>query len=101
IRSGWGVLRRHVGDSLLVWLITVAFAIVANLAIVVALGVIGAILVGIGFVLWSAIGFSTITAVYVGVGVAAIVAVAWTLEAIANVFFWDFWTLAYLQLTGV
>jgi hypothetical protein len=99
IRSGWGVLRRHVGDSFLVWLITVGLAIAANLAIVVAIGVVGVILVGIGLILWSAIGFTAITGIYVGLGVVAIIAVAWGLEAIANVFLWDFWTLAYLRLT--
>jgi hypothetical protein len=100
VQAGWRILRSHVGESLLVWLINLGLTILANLAILIATFLVAGTLAGIGFILWNVAGFATITVIYAGFGIVATIAVFWGLEAIANVFLWDFWTIAYLRLTG-
>ncbi|HEY3060596.1 MAG TPA: hypothetical protein VGL99_16685 [Chloroflexota bacterium] len=100
LRSGWRLLRLHIGESLLAWLINVALAIGAAIAFVA--GVLSALLalLGVGAAIWAAAGFDTPTFVYMGLPALALLAVGLTLVGVANTFFWNYWTLAYLRLSG-
>ena len=100
LRDGWQVLRSHPGASLLVWLLNIGLTMAAGLAITVAM--IGALLVlGIPAAgLWALFELSAPTVVY-GVFAALVgLAVLLNLIAVANTFFWSYWTLAYLRLHG-
>jgi hypothetical protein len=98
--DGWRLFRRNMGASVLTWLLNLVLAIGVGIAASVAIAVIAAILGGIGFALWSALGAHVATIAYAAVAGAAFVALALTAVAIANTFFWHYWTLAYLRLRG-
>jgi hypothetical protein len=100
VTRGWQVLRANLGSSLLTWLINLGLTIGAELAVGVAMAVVLGLLVGIGLAIWSLIGFSTVTAVYVALGTIVAFALFWGMEAIVHTFLWSYWTLAYLRLTG-
>jgi hypothetical protein len=100
LQSGWRLMRAHLGDSLVTWLVNFGLALASG--IVCLAGILGAlvVLVGIGAVLFAAIGLSAPTLAYVGVGVLLLLVAALTLAGISNTFFWSYWTLAYLRLSG-
>ncbi len=100
LRSGWRVTRAHLGESLLTWLVNLGLALATGIAIVV--GLLGAVLLlgGIGAALYAVAGFSAPTLAYIGLGGVVFLIGALTLAGIANTFFWTFWTLAYLRLSG-
>lgn len=98
--DGWRLFRRHVGASMLVWLMNVALSIGAGVAASVAVVAALAILGLIGLALWAALGVNVATIIYAALAGAALVAVALTAAAIVNTFFWHYWTLAYLRLRG-
>jgi hypothetical protein len=100
VTRGWQVLRANLGSSLLTWLINLGLTFGAELALGVAMAVVLGLLVGIGLAIWSLIGFSTVTAVYVALGTIVAFALFWGMEAIVHTFLWSYWTLAYLRLTG-
>ncbi len=95
MRSGWRILRAHLGTSILLWLIGLLLGEGARCGVV-------ALLVwgrsssasrcphgGRGRIPLAAVPF-------VLVGLAAL----WVVAAIVNTFFWHYWTIAYLRLTG-
>jgi hypothetical protein len=88
------------GDSLLTWLVNLGLAFAAAIAIVMAL--LGALVLlgGIGAIFFAVAGFTAPTVVYIGFGGIVFIAAVLTLAGIANAFFWTYWTLAYLRLTG-
>jgi hypothetical protein len=94
------VTRAHLGESLLTWLVNLGLALATGIAIVV--GLLGAVLLlgGIGAALYAVAGFSAPTLAYIGLGGLVFLIGALTLAGIANTFFWTFWTLAYLRLSG-
>jgi hypothetical protein len=100
LQSGWRLMRAHLGDSLVTWLVNFGLALASG--IVCLAGILGAlvVLVGIGAVLFAAIGLSAPTLAYLGVGVLLLLVAALTLAGISNTFFWSYWTLAYLRLSG-
>jgi len=98
--EGWQVMRTHLGSSLLTWLINIALAIGAEIAVGLVMFVVAALLVAVGFVIWTLTGFSVVTGVYVAIGMALAISLLWVMEAIVNTFFWSYWTFAYLRLTG-
>ena len=100
VRDGWELLRHHLGSSVMVWLVNVGLSIAAGLAVLFGLIGVVAILALIGVVVWTLIGFTTATAIYIGVGVVIAIAALWLMEAIVNTFFWSYWTLAYLRISG-
>jgi hypothetical protein len=100
IRSGWHLLRAHLGDSVLTWLVNLGLSIGANIAIAIATGIVAAVLVAVGVGLWITLGLTTVTLIYATLGIITTITVLLTLVSIANAFFWDYWTLAYLRLTG-
>ena len=100
IRDGWNLLRHHLGSSVMVWLVNVALSIGAGMAVLIGAIGITAILAAIGAIIWMLIGFTAATAIYIGIGVVAVIAALWLMEAIVNTFFWSYWTLAYLRISG-
>ncbi len=100
LRSGWQLARAHLGESLLTWLINVGLAIATG--VTALLGIVGAVVLlgGIGWALFSIAGLTAPTIAYIGLGGVALLALILTLTGIANAFFWTYWTLAYLRLSG-
>ena len=100
VRDGWELLRQHLGSSVMVWLVNVGLSLAAGLAVLFGLVGVVAILALIGVIVWTLIGFTTATVIYIGVGVVIAIAALWLMEAIVNTFFWSYWTLAYLRISG-
>jgi hypothetical protein len=100
LRSGWSLMRAHLGDSLMTWLINVGLTLACGIACLA--GVVGVLVVlgGIGAVVFAFAGFTAPTVAYMGLGSIVFLAIALTLIGIANAFFWTYWTLAYLRLSG-
>jgi hypothetical protein len=90
--AGLRLLRGHLGESLLAWLIALALGFGAGPAVFV--------LGGVGVGVWAVAGLSAPT---VGYGVLAglvLLAALLVVVGVANTFLWNYWTLAYLRLTG-
>jgi hypothetical protein len=100
LRSGWRLMRGHLGESLLTWLVNVGLALVCG--IVCVAGVLGTLVVlaGVGALVFAAAGLTAPMMGYIGGGALVFLAGVLTLAGIANTFFWTYWTLAYLQLRG-
>jgi hypothetical protein len=100
LRSGWRLMRAHLGESLLTWLVNVGLALVGG--IIGVAGVLGTLVVlaGVGALVFAAAGLTAPMLGYIGGGALVFLAGVLTLVGIANTFFWAYWTLAYLQLTG-
>jgi hypothetical protein len=95
--SGWRLLRRYPGESLLVWLISLALGVGAAVVVGLAVGVLVAPLVLLGVGVWGVAG----TGVTVGYGVLAgllVLAAAAAVGAVVNAFFWSYWSQAYVRL---
>jgi len=100
LRAGFRLIRQRVGTSILVWLVNVALSIGGGLAVLVGIVVLLVPLGVMGIALFVIAGMSTVVVIY---GVAAVVALmiaGWILGSIANIFFWNYWTLVYLNFTG-
>ncbi len=98
LRAGWQVLRTHPGTSALTWLVNLALAIGIGIAATLAAVAVAAVLVALGFGIWAiseaaGVAYLVLAALGVLAGGALVVAVI-------NTFFWHYWTLAYLQLSG-
>jgi hypothetical protein len=64
-------------------------------------GVIAVALVGGGGVaLWSVAGWTAPLFAYGALALAALLAAVLAVCAITNTFFWNYWTLAYVRLSG-
>ena len=100
LRSGWHLARAHLGESLLTWLINVGLAIATGLTALVGVGGAIVLLGGIGWAVFSVAGLTAPTVAYIGIGGLALLALMLTVAGIANAFFWTYWTLAYLRLSG-
>jgi hypothetical protein len=100
LQSGWRLARTHVGDSLLTWLVNVGLALATGITF--AVGALGALLLlgGVGAVVFAVAGFTAPTIAYIGLGGLVFFIGILTLAGIANAFFWTYWTLAYLRLSG-
>jgi hypothetical protein len=99
-QSGWRLTRTHVGERLLTWLVNMGLALATGIAF--GLGVVGALLLlgGIGALVFAVAGLTAPTLAYIGLGSLVFVVGVLTLAGIANAFFWTYWTLAYLRLSG-
>jgi hypothetical protein len=99
LRQGWHVLRDHLGTSALAWLIAVGLGIAAS--VVIGLGVLATLVLlalpAVGLFVTGGLSASLIA--YAVVALLAIVAAGWLMSAIANTFFWTYWSLVYVQLT--
>lgn len=97
--AGWRLFRAHLGTSVALWIVNIAVAIVAGIAITIAVAIVLIPVAIVGYAIWSAAG---IGAALIGLAIVAgavLVAVLCVLAAIAGTFFWHYWTLAYLRLT--
>jgi hypothetical protein len=99
LRIGMQLLRAHLGDSLLAWLVNIGLAIGSGIVLLVA--VVGVLLAlgGVGALIWSIVGFTTPTLIYIGAGTIVFLALGLLLAGVGNTFFWNYWTLAYLRLS--
>jgi hypothetical protein len=100
LRSGWRLLRTHLRESALLWLVNVALALVSGLAAGLVVATCAAILVGVGLLVYAGFGLIALTVAYTVVGGIALVATVALAVAIVNTYFWNYWTLAYLRLSG-
>jgi hypothetical protein len=96
---GWRLLRGHLAESLLVWVINLGIAVAVGVGLAVVIGVLAAVLGGLGALLWFLAGVTAVLVGYATVAVLAVAALALLVAAIGNTFFWSYWTLAYLRLT--
>lgn len=99
LRCGMVLLRSHLGTSLLIWLINLALSIGAGIAIAVAMSLVFMLLAIVGVLFYAAAGLSAPLIVYTILALLVAMAVFWLLAAIANSYFWSYWTLAYLRLS--
>lgn len=100
LRMGYGLLRRNLATSALAWLISLALSIAAGIAIVLGAALLLVPSGALGFALYSSGGVSATLLIYSGVAVVVVIAWVWFLSGVANAFFWNYWTLLYLSLTG-
>jgi hypothetical protein len=65
-------------------------------------GALGALLLvgSVGALVFAVAGLTAPNTAYIGLGGLVFVVGILTLAGIANAFFWTYWTLAYLQLSG-
>ena len=98
IGGGFGLFRRNIGRSLLVWLLQLAVMIGLGIALVVALLIFGAVLLGPAIALFATERATAgIVAGVVG-GVLLLIPV-FALSGALGAFNHSYWTLAYLRLT--
>lgn len=100
LRAGWRLARANLGASLLVWILSIGLGLAAGFGIVIALAVIAIPLTLVGFTLWSAAGWSAATALFVVIAAVLVIGVLVVAGAMLNTFFWHYWTMAYLRLSG-
>lgn len=96
---GWRLFRRHMGTSLLVWLVSLAVSVGMGIAAAVAGLLILALLGAIGFGLYAVSGgFTTLTIAYAVVAGVALVVAGCVALGLFGAFAWNYWTLAYMRL---
>lgn len=93
------LVRSHLGTSALVWLINLALAFAFGIAIAIGVVVIVIPLGVVAAALFAITGVSVASIAYLVAAVLALIIAAWIMGAVANSFFWNYWTLAYLRLT--
>ena len=100
LKAGWRVLRANLGTSALLWLVNLALSI--GIGVVIALGamLLVGVLGGTGAALWFTTGWSAPLVAYGALGVAAVASALLLAGAVVNTFFWNYWSLAYVRLTG-
>ncbi len=98
IGSGFGLFRRHIGRSLLVWLLQLGVMLGLGIATLVVVVILGAILLGPAIALFAA--EQTTAAVVVGiVGGLLFLVPLFVISGALSAFNHTYWTLAYLRLT--
>jgi hypothetical protein len=99
VGGGYGVFRRNVGRSLLLWLINLLLGIGVTIAVVLALGIVGLVL----FLPTILLAFAEMSAAAVVTGIVAgviLLPIILAVSGATGAFFHSYWTLAYLRLTG-
>lgn len=99
IRSGYGLFRRNIGRSLLIWLIQLGLMLGAGIVMLIAILLLGLLLVGPAFLLGRA-DYTTAAIAVGAIGGAVLLAVFFVLSAILGTFNSSYWTLAYLRLSA-
>ncbi len=98
IGSGFGLFRRNIGRSLLVWLLQLGVMLGLGIATLVVVVILGAILLGPAIALFAA--EQTTAAVVVGiVGGLLFLGPLFVISGALSAFNHTYWTLAYLRLT--
>jgi hypothetical protein len=100
LRSGYSLMRVHLGESALTWLINFGLALscglFAMLGFVATLVVLGAV----GVAIFARAGVGALSIAYLSIGGMLLLLGALLVSGISNAFFWNYWTLAYLNLSG-
>jgi hypothetical protein len=99
IAAGYGLFRRNIGRSLLVWIISIALSIGIGIALVVFLLLVGLVL----FLPSIALGFAEYATAAVVAGVVAgviLLPIFLVISGALGAFSHAYWTLAYLRLTN-
>ena len=99
VGSGYGVFRRNLGRSLLLWLIHIGLMIGIGIALLVAVLLVGLIL----FIPTIALGLAEYTTAAIVAGVIAgliLLPLLLAASGAAGTFGHSYWTLAYLRLTA-
>jgi hypothetical protein len=100
LRYGWRLMRAHLAESVMTWLINAVLALVSGIVSAAAfLGGVAAV-AAVGALLFTAGGLSVPLFAYLGLGGALLLAAFLIVTAITNTFFWSYWTLVYLRLSG-
>jgi hypothetical protein len=98
IESGFGLFRRNIGRSLLVWLLQLGVMLGLGIATLVVVVILGAILLGPAIALFAA--EQTTAAIVVGiVGGLLFLVPLFVISGALSAFNHTYWTLAYLRLT--
>jgi hypothetical protein len=100
LRAGFRLIRQRVGTSILLWLLNVALSIGGGLVVMLGVVVLLVPLGVLGIAVFTILGLSVGLVAYIIAAVLALIVDAWVLGAIANVFFWNYWSLVYLNFTG-
>ena len=102
VRTGARLVRRSLGASALAWVISLALSILAGIVVLVVALVLSLPLGALGIVIFSATGsvVSIPLAVYAVFAALVVIAGIWFVAGVSNAFFWNYWTLIYLRLTG-
>lgn len=101
LRAGWLLMRRNLGTSAVVWLFNLGLSIGAGIGVLIAAFAFALMLAILGVLFWAVFRFTAPTIVYIALGVVAWIGVLWAAQAIVNTFLCNYWTLAYLRMTGV
>jgi hypothetical protein len=100
LKTGWRLLRQNLAVSAVVWLLNAALSIAAGFVIALGAMVMVGVLGALGAALWFATGWSAPVIAYGVLGAAAVAGALLTAGAVLNTFFWNYWSLAYVRLTG-
>jgi hypothetical protein len=98
--AGLRLLRGNLGTSALAWLVSLGLTIGAGIAIAIAAIVALIPLGGIGAALYFTSGLSGGFIAYAVVAVVLFLLLLMAIGAVVSAYFWSFWTLVYLRLTG-
>jgi hypothetical protein len=99
VGGGYGVFRRNVGKSLLLWLINLGLGIGVWIAVLIGLLLVGLVL----FLPTILLVFAEYTSAAVVAGIVAgviLLPIVLAVSGATGAFFHSYWTLAYLRLTG-
>jgi hypothetical protein len=99
LRHGWGVLQAHPRESLLLWLMNVGLAIGAGLVLGIVTLVVGGLIAGAVALVWLASGQGPALIGAIALAAVVLIALLVVLVAIANTFFWSYWTIGYVRLS--
>ncbi|MHB1134976.1 MAG: DUF7544 domain-containing protein [Chloroflexota bacterium] len=98
--AGYRLLRANLGSSFVVWLITIALGIAAGIALAIVAVLLAIPLGGIGALLWFVgNGINVAMGIYGVLALITFVGLLWLASGVVNAFFWNVWTLTYLQLS--
>jgi hypothetical protein len=100
LSAGFGIARRELGSSVILWLVSLVLSIGGGIALVIGLLIAAlpaALVGGLLSIIINAAGGSGIPALIVTVAVVLIVGLLVGAAAL-NTFLWHFWTLGYLRL---
>lgn len=100
LESGFRLIRRNLGTSALAWLISLALSVGVGVAVTLAVVVLLIPLGGIAAVLFMSTGVTAASIIYAVLALLVFIAAVWVLAGVANSFFWSYWTLVYMRLTG-
>ena len=99
VGGGYGVFRRNVGRSLLLWLVNLGLGIGVWIAVLIGLLLVGLVL----FLPTILLVFAEYTTAAVAAGIVAgviLLPIVLAVSGATGAFFHSYWTLAYLRLTG-